>query len=286
MSEANDNVENRSEPWGKTVLVDFEDGIAWVTMNRPEKRNAMNPTMNDEMIRVLDALETDSRCRVLVLTGAGGAFSAGMDLKEFFRDLDQGPHVNKMRASRAASMWHWRMLLHYYKPTIAMVNGWCIGGGITPTIACDVAIAAEDATFGISEINWGIIPAGNLAKAVATVMNDKKAMYYIMTGETFDGRKAAELGIVTEVVARERLRERVVQIAKTLMDKNPTALRQAKISYRYASQMTWDEGAEYLVAKNEQTAYQDPERGRDRAMKQFLDEKKFRPGVENFKRDE
>ena len=282
MSEA----EQRNEPWGDTVLVDFEDGIAWVTMNRPTKRNAMNPTMNDEMIRVLDALETDERCKVLVLTGAGDAFSAGMDLKEFFRDLDQGPHVHKMRASRAASMWHWRMLLTYYKPTIAMVNGWCIGGGITPTIACDVAISAEDATFGISEINWGIIPAGNLAKAVATVMNDKQAMYYIMTGETFKGAKAAQLGIVTEAVPREQLRARVLEVARTLMDKNPTALRQAKVSYRYASQMTWDEGAEYLVAKNEQTAYQDPERGRDKAMKQFLDEKKFRPGVENFKRDE
>ena len=116
MSEADKPTTN--EPWGNTVLVSFEDGIAWVTMNRPEKRNAMNPTMNDEMIRVLDALETDERCKVVVLTGAGNAYSAGMDLKEFFRDLDDGPHVNKMRASRAASMWHWRMLLTYYKPTI------------------------------------------------------------------------------------------------------------------------------------------------------------------------
>jgi trans-feruloyl-CoA hydratase/vanillin synthase len=274
------------EPWGENVLVDFDDGIAWVTMNRPKKRNAMNPAMNDEMIRVLEALETDDRCKVLVLTGAGEAFSAGMDLKEFFRDMDQAPHVQKMRASRAASMWHWRMLLHYYKPTIAMVNGWCIGGGITPTIASDIAIAAEDATFGISEINWGIIPAGNLSKAVSTVMNDKQALYYIMTGETFDGRKAKELGIVTEAVPRDRLKARTVEVAKVLMSKSPTALRQAKVSYRYTSQMTWDESAEYLVAKNEQTHYQDPEKGREKAMKQFLDDKTFRPGVENFRREE
>ena len=80
MSEADKPTTN--EPWGNTVLVSFEDGIAWVTMNRPEKRNAMNPTMNDEMIRVLDALETDERCKVVVLTGAGNAYSAGMDLKE------------------------------------------------------------------------------------------------------------------------------------------------------------------------------------------------------------
>ena len=105
MSEPDSAMEqSRREPWGNTVLVDFEDGIAWVTMNRPAKRNAINPTMNDEMIATLDALETDPRCRVLVLTGAGESFSSGMDLKEFFRAFDTAPHVEKMRASRAASV--------------------------------------------------------------------------------------------------------------------------------------------------------------------------------------
>ena len=277
--------QGRREPWGNTVLVEFEDGIAWVTMNRPTKRNAMNPAMNDEMIAVLDALEADPRCRVLVLTGAGESFSSGMDLKEFFRAFDTAPHVEKMRASRAASVWQWRVLRNYYKPTIAMVNGWCFGGGFTPMVACDIALADEAAVFGVSEINWGIIPAGNVAKVLSTVMNNRKALYYIMTGENFDGRKAAELGLVTEALPKERLRARTVELAKTLMGKSPTALRQSKVAFKYALDMTWDEAAEYLIAKNEQSAYIDPERSRERGMKQFLDDKVYRPGLESFRRE-
>jgi trans-feruloyl-CoA hydratase/vanillin synthase len=277
--------QGRREPWGNTVLVDFEDGVAWVTMNRPAKRNAMNPAMNDEMIAVLDALETDPRCRVLVLTGAGESFSAGMDLKEFFRAFDGAPHVEKMRASRAASVWQWRVLRNYYKPTIAMVNGWCFGGGFTPMIACDMALADEAAVFGVSEINWGIVPAGNVAKVLSTVMNNRKALYYIMTGETFDGRKAAKMGLVTEALPKEQLRARTIELAKTLMGKSPTALRQSKVAFKYAMDMTWDEAAEYLIAKNEQSAYIDPERSRERGMKQFLDEKAYRPGLDSFRRE-
>jgi trans-feruloyl-CoA hydratase/vanillin synthase len=272
-------------PWGKNVLVDFEDGIAWVTLNRPEKRNAMSPALNDEMLATLDALETDPRCRVLVLTGAGEAFSAGMDLKEFFRAFEGKPHVEKMRASRAASIWQWRRLLTYYKPTIAMVNGWCIGGGFTPMIACDVAIAADDAVFGVSEVNWGIIPAGNVAKVLSVVMNYRLALYYVMTGENFSGKEAFELGVVTKAVPRAELRQRTIDVAKTLMNKSPTALRQTKIAFKYSAEMTWDEAAEYLLSKNDQTVHIDPERSREKGMTQFLDQKSYRPGVGSFKRD-
>ena len=145
------------EPWGKNVLVEFENGIAWVSLNRPEKRNAMSPALNAEMLETVDALESDERCGVLVLTGSGDAFSAGMDLKEYFRATDDAPQVERLRIYRTAATWHWRRLLTYFKPTIAMVNGWCFGGAFTPMIACDMAIAAEEAVFGISEVNWGII---------------------------------------------------------------------------------------------------------------------------------
>jgi trans-feruloyl-CoA hydratase/vanillin synthase len=89
------------------------------------------------------------------------------------------------------------MLMNYSKPTIAMVNGWCFGGAFTPLVACDLAIAAEDAQFGLSEINWGIIPGGNVTRAVVATLNLRDAMYYIMTGRTFDGRKAAQMGLAT-----------------------------------------------------------------------------------------
>jgi trans-feruloyl-CoA hydratase/vanillin synthase len=273
-----------AEPWGKNVLVEFEDGIAWVYLNRPAKRNAMNPDLCYEMIDVLNALEVDPRCGVLVLTGAGESFSAGMDLKEFFRETDAGPHVEKMREYRAASVWQWRMLMQYYKPTIAMVNGWCFGGAFTPLIACDLAIAAEDAVFGVSEINWGILPGGNVTKALLSVMTRREALYYIMTGETFNGAKAASMNLVNESVPREKLRSRTAELAKTLLGKNPTVLRQAKTAAKYVEEMSWDTAADYLTAKNEQGQLIDPERGREKGLKGFLDEKSYRPGLENYRK--
>ncbi len=273
------------EPWGKTVVVEFEDRIAWVTMNRPEKKNAINVEMAQEMAQVVDALEVDERCGVLVLTGAGDSFSAGMDLKGYFGATDGLSDIERMRVYRVNGTWQWRRLLYYPKPTIAMVNGWCFGGAFTPVIACDLAIAAEDATFGLSEINWGIIPAGVVSKAVSVVMNQRAALYYVMTGENFSGAKAAGMGLVTEAVPRARLRERTRELAQTLLKKNPTALRTAKVAFKLSSEMTWEQAADYLTAKSDQMILLDPERGREQGMKQFLDDKSYRPGLGSYRRD-
>ncbi|WP_206093149.1 enoyl-CoA hydratase-related protein, partial [Pseudomonas viridiflava] len=108
-----------------TVKVEIEQGIAWVILNRPEKRNAMSPTLNREMIDVLETLEQDPEAGVLVLTGAGDAWTAGMDLKEYFREVDAGPEILQEKIRREASQWQWKLLRMYAKPTIAMVNGWC-----------------------------------------------------------------------------------------------------------------------------------------------------------------
>ena len=144
----------------KSVVVRMEDGIAWVSLNRPEKRNAINPAIVFEMNEVLDNLEMDDSCRVVVITGSGDAFSAGQDLKEYFREPDAGPPALRERLHKANAQWQWRRLMHFPKPTIAMVNGWCFGGAFQFLLACDLAIADEKAVFGLSEINWGIIPAG------------------------------------------------------------------------------------------------------------------------------
>jgi trans-feruloyl-CoA hydratase/vanillin synthase len=198
----------RPEPWGENVLVELDDGIAWVSMNRPAKRNAMNPALIAEMKATVDVLATDERCRVFVLTGTGESFTAGMDLREYFQMTDAAPDTVLLSLRRANEEWQWRRLRDYPKPTIAMVNGWCFGGGFTPLVACDLALAAEDAVFGLSEINWGILPAGNVTKAVTEVMNQRDALYYIMTGESFDGRRARELGVVNLAVPRAELRAR------------------------------------------------------------------------------
>ncbi|MCC6781071.1 MAG: p-hydroxycinnamoyl CoA hydratase/lyase [Hyphomicrobiales bacterium] len=278
--------EPASEPWGKTVKVEFEDGIAWVVLNRPEKRNAMSPELAHEMFATVDALEIDDRCGVLVLTGAGEAFSAGMDLREYFRANDNKSAVDQARLRRVNASWQWRRLMYYPKPTIAMVNGWCFGGAFTPLVSCDLSIAAEEATFGLSEINWGIIPGGVVTRAVAAKMNQADALYDIMTGETFDGKKAAQMGLVNEAVPLAKLRERTRALAQVLLKKNPTVLRTAKNAYRHVKSMDWEASEDYLMAKNVESTATDPEKGRQKGMSQFLDEKSYRPGLQTYRRDE
>jgi len=273
-------------PDWKNVDVKVEEGIAWVTLNRPDKRNCMSPDLNDEMVDVLDWLELNDDAGVLVLTGAGSAFSAGMDLKEYFRDADKLPFAQQMRVRRSAWHWQWRMLMAYSKPTIAMVNGWCFGGAFTPMVSCDLAIADEEAKFGLSEINWGILPGGNVTRAVVASMNLRDSMYYIMTGETFDGRKAAQMGLVNEAVPADRLRARTTELAKTLLGKNPAILRAAKQAVRAVQGMPWELSDDYLMAKGIQGRHYDTEGGREKGMKQFLDQKTFKPGLGGYKRDE
>ncbi len=120
----------------ETIRIENEDGIAWLIMNRPEKRNAMNPRMHYEMDRALPELEADPAVKAVILTGAGEAYCAGQDLKEYFRALDGDP-AERRRASEASERWRNRRLATFNKPTIAMVNDYCIGGGFTQTLgAC------------------------------------------------------------------------------------------------------------------------------------------------------
>lgn len=269
------------------VRVEFEDGVAWVILNRPAKRNAMSPALNSRMIEVLDELEVDARCKVLVLTGEGEAFTAGMDLKLFFREAEQQHSPERLiQIRRDFTQWAWRRLQGYMKPTIAMVNGWCFGGGLTPLISCDLAIASEEAMFGVSEINWGIIPGGNVTRALAATMNRRDALYYIMTGIPFNGRRAQEVGLVNEAVPADQLRARTLELARILMEKNPSVLRNAKQAFINGGDMAWDVAEDYLSAKNYMSMMQDPEGGRAQGLKQFLDDKTIKPGLQAYKRGE
>jgi len=273
----------KKAPWGKYVLVDFDEGIAWVTLNRPEKRNAMTPAMNEEMARVVQALATDERCGVLVLTGAGDSFAAGMDLHEYFRRVENKPDTTLLDVRRTNEEWQWRRLRDYPKPTIAMVNGWCFGGAFGPMVACDLAIAAHEAVFGLSEVNWGIIPAGNAAKAAVEAMGYRNALYYAMTGESFDGRQAAAMGLVNESVPRRQLRKRTRTLARVLLEKNPTVLRGTKIAVKRIRYMDWEVSADYLYAKFAEAMHLGANQNRKDAIKAFLDDKEYRPGLETFK---
>lgn len=268
----------------QTVKVDIEDGIAWVTLNRPEKRNAMSPTLNREMVEVLETLEQDASAGVLVLTGAGDAWTAGMDLKEYFRETDAGPEILQEKIRREASQWQWKLLRMYAKPTIAMVNGWCFGGGFSPLVACDLAITADEATFGLSEINWGIPPGNLVSKALADTVGHRTALYYVMTGKTFTGSEAAAMGLVNQSVPRAQLREVTTALAQELLQKNPVVLRAAKVGFKRCRELSWEQNEDYLYAKLDQSRLQDPEGGREQGMKQFLDDKSIKPGLQTYKR--
>ena len=136
------------------VKVRVGDGIAWAALNRPEKRNAMSPTLHYEMDDALARLEVDDDAKVVVVTGEAGNFSAGQDLKTFFRELEKNPAERK-KAAAAANRWRWERLYGFDKPTIAMVHGYCIGGAFMQLLACDFALAADDATFCLSEVKLG-----------------------------------------------------------------------------------------------------------------------------------
>jgi trans-feruloyl-CoA hydratase/vanillin synthase len=269
----------------QTVKVEREDGIAWVTLNRPEKRNAMSPQLHFEMVDVLSELEGDPSSSVLVLTGAGEAWCAGQDLREYFRGLDDKP-AERRRASWATQEWRWRRLFTYPKVTIAMVNGYTFGGAFTQLVACDFAIAAEEATFGLSEVNWGIFPGGLVSRVIADAMTYRDALYYILTGDTFDGKQAAEMRLVNYAVPRAQLRDETVKLAQKLLNKNPNTLRAAKEVYKTARTMDYWQAEEYMSAKATALRATDPENGREKGIRQFLDEKRYRPGLGEYIREE
>ncbi len=274
------------QPWGNTVDVTFDDQIAFVYFNRPDKKNCMSPTLNREMYATLHALEVDDRCGVVVLTGRGEAWSAGMDLKEYFRETENQSDTVKMRTREETAAWQQIKLRNLAKPTIAMVNGWVFGGAFTPLTSCDLAIASDDAKFGLSEINWGILPGGNVTKAVADTMGQRNALYYIMTGETFTGKQAAAMGLVNESVPHDQLETRVRAIAKVLLAKDPVVLRAAKEVFKRVRYMDWETSNDYIYAKGDASQHRSGGDFRTGAMKAFLDDKKLKPGLDTYKKED
>jgi len=264
-----------------TVAVTVEGGIAWVKFNRPEKRNCMSPKLNRQMKKVLEELEFRADVGVLVLTGEGASWTAGMDLKEYFRETEAQGLGAIRKSQREAYAW-WERLRWYEKPTIAMVNGWCFGGGYGPLYACDIAIAADDAQFGLSEINWGILPGGGAAKVAVNLMPLRKAVFHAMMGENLSGTQAAEQGLVTEAVPAAELEARVREIAETLLKKDANALRATKWAVRRMSEMTYDNAMDYLIRAQEALHSYGGVESRHEATRQFLDEKSFKPGLGAF----
>jgi feruloyl-CoA hydratase/lyase len=262
----------------ETILIDKQDGVTTIRFNRPEKRNAMNPRMHREMYQALSDLEFDPETRVLVLTGQGESFCAGQDLKQYFYELKDDPR-GREEIRRISHAWRHEKLHFFPRPTIAAINGWCFGGAFTIVASVDIAIAAEEATFGLSEINFGNIPGGLVTKVIQEIMQPRQALYYVLTGDPFSGSRAADIGLVTMAVPRADLDAKVQEVAAKLKAKDPAALRACKEAFKAVSPTASYADAWYwLSAKVDQLTLQQKGGWVERGIGKFL-EKEYRPGL-------
>ena len=267
-----------------TILVDIKNAVATVTLNRPAKRNAMSPALHLEMAEALEKLRYEKTSRVVVITGAGEAFCAGMDLKQFFVDLkDDPPEFD--RIFRIATEWRFRTLRYYPKPTIAMVNGYCFGGAFSIVEGCDLAFAAKEATFGLSEINFKHYPGGSVSKSLANLLRPRDALFYAMTGRPFDGDRAAEIGFVNAAHPRSDLQTQVMALAREIAQKDPDALAACKDGYRFSLEMSAEAALNYAAAKSDQLTLRQKDSWRSEGIGDFL-QGKYRPGLGGHEKTE
>jgi trans-feruloyl-CoA hydratase/vanillin synthase len=232
---------------------------------------------------VLEDLRYDDEARVLVLAGAGKAFCAGMDLKQFFIELnDNRPEYD--RILRLALEWRGRTLRYYPKPTIAMIHGYCFGGAFSIVEGCDLAIAAEDTTFGLSEINFGMFPGGTVSKSMANLMRPRDALWYGMLGRTFTGTTAQQMGFINLAVPAAQLEAETMKVAAELVTKDPIALRCVKEAYRYSLEMPWEAAMGLSSAKESEVAYLQNDAWKKTGIGDFL-KGKYKPGLGGPSRD-
>jgi enoyl-CoA hydratase len=221
----------------ETLRLDRQGRVAIITINRPDKRNALNIKTREEGAALLDQLREDDSVGVVVFTGAGDkAFVAGADIGEFAgRTAITQREVMTSRSLFTA-------IDTFPKPVIAMINGYCLGGGCELALACDIRIASENASFGQPEINLGIIPGGGGTQRLTRLVGEGKAMEMILTGEIIDARTAFAIGLVNHVVPADQLQAKTLEMANRIAEKSPIALQLAKEAVKVASKSNLDEG--------------------------------------------
>lgn len=223
----------------QNILLETKDRISILTINRPDKRNALNQATRDEILHALDSVQESSESRVLIVTGAGDkAFIAGADIGEFEgrTTLTQRESMKGRRIFDAVE--------EFPKPVIAMINGYCLGGGMELALACDLRIASDAAKLGQPEINLGIIPGGGGTQRLTRLVGEGKAMELILTGDIIDAAQAKAIGLVNEVVPSAELQASVAALAGRIAEKSPVALQMAKEAVKSASRMNLREGLE------------------------------------------
>jgi enoyl-CoA hydratase/carnithine racemase len=204
------------------VKVEVRKSIAVLTLNRPDKLNALNYALIDRAMDLLNAIEQDDAIRAVILTGAGRAFSAGADIKEFSESVRQGPEVAVRAFVRRGQALTARMEA-FPKPIIAAVNGIAFGGGCEITEAVHLAVASESAVFAKPEINIGIPPTFGGTQRLPRLAGRKRALEYLLTGDTFSPQRAYELGLVNRVVAPDQVLQSAIDLAERILRHSPLA---------------------------------------------------------------
>ena len=222
----------------ETITVEKRDnGVAVLTINRPDKLNALNSQVHIEGVAALDDLRRDAAVRVVVITGAGEkSFIAGADIKEF-----EGKTPVTQR-STFLERTLFNSIDNLPKPTIAMINGFCLGGGNELALACDLRVCSENARFSQPEINLGIMPGGGGTQRLTRLIGEGRAMEIILTGDMIDAETALKFGLVNQVHPAAELEAKTMELASKIAEKAPIALQLCKEAVKFASRSNLDEG--------------------------------------------
>jgi len=208
----------------KTLIYEKKENIGLLTINRPEKMNAISQELTAELSLLLDEIENDNELRVIVITGAGDkAFVAGADINELVdRDARSGRRVSRERQEIFSR------LENLHVPVIAAVNGYALGGGLELALACSIRICSEKAQFGAPEVKLGIIPGDGGTQRLPRLVGQGRAMEMIITGDFIDSQEAYRIGLVNKVFPPEKLKEEAMELAKKIASRPPLAVRYAK----------------------------------------------------------
>ncbi len=229
-----------------TVQSKVHDGILLVTIDRPDARNALSLDMTRQLIGIWEAFRDDSAGRVAILTGAGDrSFCAGADLKEvgeYYRSMTAEERREKARTE--PGLGGITRNLNPGKPIIAAVNGHCLAGGLEMALACDIRIASENASFGLPEVRWGLMPGAGGSQRLSRAIPQTVAMEMLLTGDAIDAMAAAACGLVSRVVAQEQLLDEAFSIARRIVRAAPLSVQAVRAAAYEGLEMSLDEGLE------------------------------------------